>query len=68
MPWAYVISDLNGEEIVEMFYEKVLQKTNQKGFIVETTIKKKSGKPYVKWKANKAIILLTVALIKKNIG
>ena len=51
-----------------MFYEKVLQKTNQKGFIVETTIKKKSGKPYVKWKANKAIILLTVALIKKNIG
>ena len=29
LPWAYVITDLNGEEIVENFYEKELQKTNQ---------------------------------------
>ena len=29
LPWKYVISDLNGEEIVESFYEKELQKTNQ---------------------------------------
>ena len=30
VPWIYVISDLNGEEIVVSFYEKELQKTNQK--------------------------------------
>ena len=30
MPWTYVISDLNGEEIVGSFYEKELQETNQK--------------------------------------
>ena len=29
MPWTYVISDLNGEKIVGVFYEKDLQKTNQ---------------------------------------
>ena len=32
VPWANVISDLNSEKIVETFYEKVLQKTNQKEF------------------------------------
>ena len=30
VPWTYVISDLKGEEIVGTFYEKELQKTNQK--------------------------------------
>ena len=30
VPWTYVISDLNGEEILGSFYEKELQKTNQK--------------------------------------
>ena len=30
VPWTCIISDLNGEEIVETFYETVLQKTNQK--------------------------------------
>ena len=29
-PWRYVINDLNGEEILGTFYEKELQKTNQK--------------------------------------
>ena len=29
VPWAYVINDINGEEIVGIFYEKELQKTNQ---------------------------------------
>ena len=28
--WTYVINDLNGEEIIGSFYEKELQKTNQK--------------------------------------
>ena len=32
VPRTYVISDLNGGEIVATFYEKDLQKTNQKGF------------------------------------
>ena len=27
--WTYVVNDLNGEEIIETFYEKELQKTNQ---------------------------------------
>ena len=30
VPWTYVINDLNGEEIIGTFYEKELQKTNQK--------------------------------------
>ena len=27
---TYIINDLNGEEIIRTFYEKELQKTNQK--------------------------------------
>ena len=30
VPWTYVISDLNGEEIAGTFYEKELQKTKEK--------------------------------------
>ena len=30
VPWTYVISDLNGEEIIGSFYEKELQKTKSK--------------------------------------
>ena len=40
----------NGEEIVGTFYEKELQKTNQKEFRTEKVIKRKGGKLYVKWK------------------
>ena len=50
MPWTYVISDLKGEEFVETFYKKELQKTNQKEFRVEKVIKRKGDKLYVKWK------------------
>ena len=39
VPWPYVISDLKGEEIVGTFYERELQKTNQKEFRVEKVIK-----------------------------
>ena len=33
--WTYIISDLNGEEIVRSFYEKALQRTNQKKFRID---------------------------------
>ena len=48
--WTYVISDLKVEEIVETFYQKELQKTNQKEFRVEKVIKREGNKLYVKWK------------------
>ena len=50
VPWTNVITDLKGEEIVGTFYEKELQKTNQKEFRVEKVIKRKGDKLYVKWK------------------
>ena len=53
VPWTYVISDLNGEEIVGSFYEKELQKTIQKEFRIEKVIKRKGNKLYVKWKEYK---------------
>ena len=46
--WTYVINDLNGEEIIGTFYEKELQKTNQKEFRIEKVLKKKGDKLYVK--------------------
>ena len=49
-PWIYVISNLNGKKIVETFYKKELQKTNQTEFRVVKVIKRKGGKLYVKWK------------------
>ena len=48
--WTYLINDLNGEEIKGSFYEKELQKINQKEFRIEKVIKKKEDKLYVKWK------------------
>ena len=50
VPWAYVINDLNGENI-GTFYEKELQGTNQQEFRVEKVITKKGDKLYVKWKS-----------------
>ena len=50
VPWTYIISDLNGEEIIETFYKKELQKTNQQEFGIEKVIKRKDDKLYVKWK------------------
>ena len=40
-PWTYVINYLKDEEIIGTFYEKELQKTNQKEFRIEKVIKKK---------------------------
>ena len=50
MPLTCVISDNKGEKIVGTFYEKELQKANQKDFRVEKGIKRKGDKRYVKWK------------------
>ena len=50
VPWTYVISDLKVEPITGSFYEKELQKTNQKKFRIEKVFKRKSDKLYVKWK------------------
>ena len=49
VPWKYVISDLTGEEIDGILYEKELQKANKKEFRVAKVIKK-GDKIYVKWK------------------
>ena len=62
VPWTYVINDLNGEEIIGTFYEKDLQKTNQKEFRIEKVIKKKGNKLYVKCKG----YLEIVGLIKNT--
>ena len=50
VPWTYVVSDLNGEEITGSFYEKELQKISQEKFRIEKVLKRKSDKLYVKWK------------------
>ena len=50
VPWIYVVSDLNGEEITGTFYEKDLQKTSQEKFRIDTVLKRKGNKLYVKWK------------------
>ena len=48
-----VVNDLNREEIVGTFFEKELQKTNQKEIRIEKVIKRKGNKLYVKWKGYK---------------
>ena len=50
VPWTYVISNPNDEDIIGTFYEKELLKTNQQEFRIEKVIKKKGDKLYVKWK------------------
>ena len=50
VPWTYVINDLNGKKIIGTFYEKELQKTNQKEFRKEKVLKKNCDKLYVNWK------------------
>ena len=47
-----VFSDLRGEEIVGTFYEKELQKPNQKELIVGKVIKRRGDELYVKWKGS----------------
>ena len=56
VPWTFVINDLDGEEIIGTFYERELQKTNQKEFRIEKVIKRKGDKLYVKWKGYNHLI------------
>ena len=51
-PWTYVINDLNSEEIIGIFYEKELQKTNQRESRIEKILWSKGDKLYVKWKGH----------------
>ena len=41
VPWTYVINDLIREKIIGTFYEKELQKTNQKELRTKKAIKKR---------------------------
>ena len=41
VPWKYGINDLKGEEIIGIFYERELQKTNQQKRRIEKAIKNK---------------------------
>ena len=50
VPWTYVISDLNGKEIVGSFYVKDLQKASKKEFRIEFLSKRKGYRLNVKWK------------------
>ena len=43
------INYLNGDEIIETFYEKELQKTNQQEFRIEKVVKENGDKLYLKW-------------------
>ena len=38
------------KKLLEVFYEKELQKTSQKKFRIEKVLKRKSGNLYAKWK------------------
>ena len=63
VPWKYVINNLNGEEIAGNFYEKELQKINQKEFRIKKLMKKKCD--YM-LNGKDTIIHLIVGLIKKS--
>ena len=56
---------MNGEEIKGSFYEKELQKTNQKEFRIEKLLKRKGDKFMSNGKV--IIIHLKVGLIKKTL-
>ena len=55
VPWTYVISNLNGKEIVGTFCEKELQKTNQREYKIEKVIKKGYDNSFNSWVNKKDI-------------
>ena len=66
VPWTYVVSDLNGEDITGSFYEKELQKAGQEKSRIKKVLKREVDKLHVKWKD--MIIVLIVGLIKKTLN
>ena len=52
VPWTYLINVLSGETITGSFYEKELQKKNEKEFRIEKVLKRKGDKLYVRWKGS----------------
>ena len=50
VPWTYIINDLNGEEIMEVFTKKNFRKRIKKNSESKKVIKRKGNKLYVKWK------------------
>ena len=58
---------MNGEEITGSFYEKELQKTNQKEFRIEKVLKTK-GTSNCMSNGKGMIIVLIVGLIKKTLN
>ena len=63
VPWTYVINDFNGEEIIGLFYDRELQKTNQQGLRIEKVIKKEINSMS---NGKDMIIHLIAGLIKKT--
>ena len=52
VPWTYVVSHLNEEQVASTFYKKELLKAYQKEFRVEEVIERKSDKLYITWNGN----------------
>ena len=67
VPWACHSHDLDGEEIVETFYEKELQKTNQLKFRAEKVIKGKGNKQGNYMLNGKDVIIHLIARLKKTL-
>ena len=49
IPVTYKITDYNGEEIQEAFYEQELEKMAQDTFRIEKVLKRQGDKSLVKW-------------------
>ena len=61
-PLAHVINDLNGEEIIGTFYEKELQKINQKEFRTRKSLKEKEAN---NMSNGKDVIILLITEVTK---
>ena len=65
--FGHVVSDLNGEEIIGIFYEKELQKTSQEKFRIEKVLKRKERVINCTSNGKGMIIVSIVGLIKKDL-
>ena len=65
VPWAYVINDLNGEEIIGTFYKQELQGTTQNEFRIEKKLREK----VIDFMSNGKVIIvhLIIGLTKKTL-